>query len=212
MQRELLAQEQQVAELKQQLADRPNWPAIVQTVERSVLTVEAGDALGSAWVAHTDAHGSELVTNYHVVADSWTDGSANVDVRQGDRTLVGTIERVDPDDDLAVVHVAEQLPALVSVTARPEIGSGVMAVGSPLGLDGTVTIGIVSAFRSLEGSEYLQFSAAVSPGNSGGPVIDEHGRVVGVTSAKLVYPGAEGLSLAIPVQVVCLNLVACTSG
>jgi putative serine protease PepD len=151
------------------------------------------------------------VTNYHVVAEAWTDGDSRVAVRLGDRMLPGTIDRVDANDDLAVVHVAEQLPALTVVADRPPVGSTVMAIGSPLGLDGTVTVGIVSAFRSLDGSEYLQFSAPVSPGNSGGPVIDEHGRVVGVTVAKVVYAGAEGLSLAIPVGVACSNLETCAT-
>ena len=84
-----------------------------------------------------------------------------------------------------------------------------MAVGSPLGLDGTVTLGVVSGFRSLDGSDYVQFSAPISPGNSGGPVIDSRGYVVAVASAKLVGTGVEALSLGIPVQVVCLSLVAC---
>ena len=84
-----------------------------------------------------------------------------------------------------------------------------MAVGSPLGLDGTVSIGVVSGYRSLGGSNYVQFTAAISPGNSGGPVIDSHDHVVAIASAKLVYPGAEGLSLGIPAGVACENLVAC---
>jgi putative serine protease PepD len=208
--RQLAAQEQAIEQLQAKVDAEPDWPAITARVEQSVVTIEAGDELGSGWVAGADARGSELVTNYHVVADAWTGGSATVDVRHGDRTMSGTIQRVDPNDDLALIHIAERLPTLVPVTSRPRVGSPVIAVGSPLGLDGTVTIGIVSSFRSLEGSDYLQFSAPVSPGNSGGPVIDGHGHVVAVTSAKLVYPGAEGLSLAIPVQVVCQNLVACT--
>jgi len=85
-----------------------------------------------------------------------------------------------------------------------------MAVGSPLGLDGTISIGVVSGYRSLEGSDYAQFSAPISPGNSGGPVVDSRGRVIAVASAKLVGTGVEALSLAIPVQTVCLSLVACS--
>ena len=72
-----------------------------------------------------------------------------------------------------------------------------------------MTLGVVSGFRSLDGSDYVQFSAPISPGNSGGPVIDAHGQVVAVASAKLVGTGVEALSLAIPVQVVCLTLVTC---
>ena len=212
LQHRVAAQEQEISELRTELqASRTNWVAIAATVRQSVATVEAGDFLGSAWVARSDARGSDLVTNYHVVAEAWTDGDSRVVVRLGDRMLPGTIDRVDANDDLAVVHVAEQLPALTVVADRPPVGSTVMAIGSPLGLDGTVTVGIVSAFRSLDGSEYLQFSAPVSPGNSGGPVIDEHGRVVGVTVAKVVYAGAEGLSLAIPVTVACSNLETCAT-
>lgn len=73
-----------------------------------------------------------------------------------------------------------------------------------------MTLGIVSGYRSLGGSDYIQFSAPISPGNSGGPVIDAHGRVVAVASAKLVGEGVEALSLGIPVQTVCLKLVACS--
>ena len=86
-----------------------------------------------------------------------------------------------------------------------------MAVGSPLGLDGTVTLGVVSGFRSLDGSDYIQFSAPISPGNSGGPVVDAGGRVVAIASAKFVGDGVEGLSLAIPIQTACLSLVTCTT-
>lgn len=186
-----------------------DWPAIAASVEQSVVTIEAGDFSGSGWVAHTDASGSDVVTNFHVVADAWTSGDSTVQVRQHDRTVDGTIERVDQHDDLAVIHLSIRLPALSPTRSRPALGSTVMAVGSPLGLDGTVTLGVVSGFRSLAGSDYLQFSAPISPGNSGGPVIDAQGRVVAVASAKLVGTGVEALSLAIPVQVVCLSLVSC---
>ena len=98
----------------------------------------------------------------------------------------------------------------MSASSRPAIGTTVMAVGSPLGLSGTISVGLVSGYRSLEGSDYLQFSAPISPGNSGGPVVDREGHVVAVASAKFVGGGAEALSLGIPVQVVCQNLVACT--
>jgi putative serine protease PepD len=84
-----------------------------------------------------------------------------------------------------------------------------MAVGSPLGLGGTVSVGVVSGFRSLDGNPYMQFSAPISPGNSGGPVVDGKGFVVGVASAKLVGQGVEGLSLAIPVQTMCAVFLSC---
>src|SRR5437660_1220816 len=92
---------------------------------------------------------------------------------------------------------------------RRKLATPVMAVGAPLGLAATISIGVVSGYRSLGGSNYLQFTAAISPGNSGGPVIDSRGRVVAIASAKLVYPGAEALSMGIPVSVACESLVVC---
>ena len=209
MQRQLAEQQRRIATLERGAASEPNWPAIATSVEASVVTIEANTTLGSAWVAQADAGGADLVTNFHVIAGTWSAGQATVIVRRGDSTLIGTITRVDPGDDLAVVHVREQLTPLGEAAERPRVGSAVMAVGSPLGLNGTVTIGIVSGFRSLRGSDYVQFSAPISPGNSGGPVVDARGRVVAVASAKLVGDGVEALSLAIPVQTVCLQLVSC---
>lgn len=215
---QVVAQQQTIANLQKRVglleeaeSAQPDWPAIAAAVEPSVVTIETDVSIGSAWVAHVDANGSDLVTNFHVIAEAWSAGSASVQVRQGDITWAGTITRVDRNDDLAVVHVRERLAALKAASQRPKLGATVMALGSPLGLGGTVTLGIVSSFRSLEGSDYLQFSAPISPGNSGGPVVDSHGRVVAVASAKLVGTGIEGLSLAVPVQVVCLGLVTCSA-
>jgi putative serine protease PepD len=199
-----------IANLEAGAASQPDWPAVAARVEPSVVTIETDTTLGSAWVAHSDTAGSDLVTNFHVIADAWNAGRPEVIVRRGDDTSKGTIVRVDPGDDLAVIRVKERLTALHSATERPRIGVTVMAVGSPLGLDGTISIGVVSGYRSLEGSDYAQFSAPISPGNSGGPVVDSRGRVIAVASAKLVGTGVEALSLAIPVQTVCLALVVCS--
>ena len=181
----------------------PDWPQIAALVRPSVVTVSTDDGLGSGWVAFSDGSGSDVVTNLHVVADAWNAGVATVDVAVGDQTVKGTITFTDATDDLAVVHISMWLPALQRATQRPRLAQSVMAIGSPLGLDGSVSIGVVSGFRSIQGSDYIQFSAAISPGNSGGPVVDGQGHVVAVTTAKFVSPGSEALSLAIPVETVC---------
>jgi putative serine protease PepD len=159
-------------------------------------------------VARAGAGGSDVVTNFHVVAEAFNAGDAAVHLRQGDVTIEGTITQVEPSEDVAIVHIAEQFPALEVALARPQLGEMVMAVGSPLGLGGSVSLGVVSGFRSLEGADYIQFSAAISPGNSGGPVLDRHGSVVAIAAAKFTGTGVEGLSLAIPVQTVC-TMVSC---
>lgn len=191
---------------------QPDWSAIARKVEPSVFTIETSYGLGSGWVARSGASGSELVTNFHVIDEVFTAGMVTVDVRQGDRTIKGTIARVDRNDDLAIIHVAEILPALQTVRNRPALAQAVMVVGSPLGLGGSVSVGVISGFRSVEGSDYVQFSAPISPGNSGGPVVDARGRVVAVASAKFEGPGVEALSLAIPVQTACAMAVECLLG
>jgi S1-C subfamily serine protease len=200
---------QRITSLEARLNAQPDWTAIVRRVEPSVLTIETSGGLGSAWVVHADSRGSDLVTNFHVVADAWNAGDSEVDVKQGDRTIKGVISRVDRDNDLAIVHVTEQFNALPAAESRPDLGTTVMAVGSPLGLAGSLSIGVVSGYRSIDGSDYVQFSAPISPGNSGGPVVDGQGRVVAVAAAKFEGTGVEALSLAIPVQTVCTMLVTC---
>ena len=186
-----------------------DWTAIAAQVEPSVFTIATDNALGSGWVVRSDAGGSELVTNFHVVEDAWNAGVVTVDVRQADRSMRGTVVRIDRGNDLAVVHVQPRLAALKTLNVRPLVGSEAMAVGSPMGLGGSVSIGVISGFRSLGGSDYVQFSAAISPGNSGGPVVDRNGYVMAVATAKLVGDGAEALGFGIPVQTACTVLVAC---
>jgi putative serine protease PepD len=173
---------------------------ISRIVQQSVFTVEAARGQGSAFVLASGEGSATLITNYHVVA-----GSGQVRLRRDGLRLIGQVVRVDQDTDLAAIEVDRNLPALSRASVRPAVGDPVVSVGSPLGLGGTVTTGVVSALRPGQ----LQFSAPVSPGNSGGPLVDRAGRVIGVTVAKYVAEGAEGLSFAIPVQAVCAQVLSC---
>ena len=191
------------------VAQQSDWSRLAARVEPSVYTISTAAGLGSGWVVRSDVGGSDLVTNLHVVADALAAGTQTVDVIQGDRTLRGTVVRTDRTDDLAVVHVGERLPPLSAAGSRPRLGEMVMVVGSPLGLGGTISIGLVSGFRSIEGSDWVQFSAPISPGNSGGPVVDSRGEVIGIASGKYEGDGVEALAFAIPVAVVCTALQVC---
>ena len=190
-------------------ATNPDWAAVVARVQPSVVTVTTDEDLGSGWVVRSDGSGSVIVTNFHVVADAVAHGETNFEVIQFDRTMSADLLRADRLDDLAVLHVSQVLAPLVTAAFRPKIGTPVLDLGSPLGLKGTVSAGVVSAYRSMFGSDYLQFTAAISPGNSGGPVVDGAGRVVGIATAKIAEDGADGLYFAIPVQVLCASLVDC---
>lgn len=195
--------------LKLRESQQTDWSKLAARIEPSVFTISTEAGLGSGWVVRSDGSGSDLVTNYHVVADALGSGAQTVDVIQADRTLRGMVVHTDRTDDLAVVHVQERLAPLKPATGRPGLGSTVMVVGSPLGLGGSISIGLVSGFRSIEGSDFVQFTAPISPGNSGGPVVDAQGRVIGVASGKYVGDGVEALGFAIPVSVACAQLHVC---
>ena len=142
-----------------------------------------------------------VLTNYHVVAGAT---EAEVQLQDGRRFVARDIKG-DPKTDLAIVRIdtKKPLPFLdLGDSDAMEIGDRVLAVGAPFGLRGTVTCGIISAKeRNLQMNMYedfLQTDAAVNPGNSGGPLINMEGKVIGINSAiKSQTGGFQGVSLAI---------------
>jgi putative serine protease PepD len=182
---------------------------VAASVRPSVFTISTRDGLGSGFVVSSTNDTSSIITNFHVVARQWLEGRKDVLLKRDDVTYHGTVQRVSEADDLALISVAGSLPALSVARRDTKVGETVLVVGSPLGLGGSVASGIVSAVRTTDGVDYLQFSAPISPGNSGGPVVDRDGNVIGVAVAKLVARGAEGLSLAVPVAKVCQHFGVC---
>lgn len=173
--------------------------------------------LGSAFFV--DA-GGLLITNYHVIAsevDPSYKGYSRLSVRTGDSTSPRVPAKVvgwDKTMDLAVIK-AEITPEYVfSVVDRiiPNIGDTVLAIGSPGGLEKTVTSGIVSALgrRFLQIGDVIQIDAAVNHGNSGGPVIDTRGRLVGIVFAGVEQ--FEGLNFAVPAERLAAALPAMLKG
>ena len=173
-----------------------------------VVLVKTPGGLGSGWIISSRGH---CITNFHVV-EGETRISATL-MLSGDDTDV-TRRRIDevqilalnPFLDLALLQIPVQddfefttLPLAPDDTLRE--GQEVFAIGNPLGLERSVSQGIVSTRnRSFEGITYIQTTADINPGNSGGPLFDTRGRVVGVTNMKLL--GGEGLGFAIPVSYV----------
>jgi len=176
----------------------------------SVFTIEVtgplGGGLGSGFVVESGEGSSTLLTNFHVVETVWLDGRRDVEVRQGDRTYEGTVVRVSQAEDLAAIRIPVEITPLELRRRLPAVGEPVVVIGSPYGLEGTLGAGIVSAHRD----GWIQFSAPVSPGDSGGPLLDSEGRVVGVTVSKVVSPSAEGLSFAIPTRTACQTVLSCS--
>lgn len=158
---------------------------------------------GSGFVLSSDG---KIVTNAHVVdgADSVT-----VTLRDG-RSFDGRVLGTDPVTDVAVVQIeAEDLPT-VKLRDSEELqpGEWAIAIGNPLGLDNTVTTGIISAIGRSSSEvgvadkrvDFIQTDAAINPGNSGGPLLDQEGRVVGMNTA--IIQNAQGLGFAIPINTV----------
>ena len=177
----------------------------------------ADKILGSAF--YVDASGL-LITNYHVIAsevDPKYEGYSRMYIRMGDSTSPRYPARVigwDKALDLALIKTEHKSDFVFSVVDRviPRVGDTVLAIGSPGGLEKTVTSGIVSALsrRFLQIGDVYQIDAAVNPGNSGGPVVDTSGRLVGIVFAGIEQ--YQGLNFAVPAQRLAAALPAMIRG
>lgn len=143
-----------------------------------------------------------ILTNAHVVGSART---VQVGLADG-RKVVGTVLGRDAGLDVAVVRIpiTDAPVAPLGNSDLLQVGQLAIAVGNPLGLERTVTTGVISAVnrpgRTLGGETFIQTDAAISPGNSGGPLVDSRGNVVGINSAELLGQGVQGLGFAIPIN------------
>jgi putative serine protease PepD len=193
--------------------------AVSPSVVEITVTNGRSTAEGSGVVIRSDGL---IITNAHVVSDAASGGSVRVKLANG-TTVDATVLGADPNDDIAVIKaqgVSGLRPATLGSSASLHIGDTVIAVGSPLGLDGTVTSGIVSALNrtvqigdsggtpwsrptSTTLKNAIQTDAAINPGNSGGALADAGGNVVGITTAMASVngdSGSIGLGFAIPID------------
>lgn len=158
----------------------------------------AVEGLGSGVII--DASGI-IVTNDHVIRGASEIHVVLADGRQVDAEVIGS----DSDTDLAVLKINTRGPlpfAKLGTSSDLMIGESVIAIGSPLGLKKTVTVGVVSALgRSIRNddrvfNDFIQTDASINPGNSGGPLLNVRGQVVGINTAML--PFAQGIGFAVP--------------
>jgi serine protease Do len=176
----------------------------VQAFGPAVVVVKSPSGLGSGFIVHEDGY---LITNFHVV-----EGQQHFTVTQfvqKGAELKHVVHKeirivaLDMFHDLAVLQIEDEheapFPKVVLGLEEPIYGESVFVVGNPAGLERTVTEGILShAGRLFEGSLYLQIDASVNPGNSGGPLFNGHGQVIGVVNmgSRIM----QGLNFAIPVR------------
>jgi putative serine protease PepD len=181
----------------------PSVPAIYQRLRPSVVVVRTNDALGTGVVVADDG---TIVTANHVVA-----GAKRITVRFSDGTTTrAAIASASPRQDVAVL-TPESLPEVVVAAALgggADVGATVVAIGNPLGLTDSVSVGVVSGLnRTAETAEgtfsgLIQFDASVNPGSSGGPLLDARGVVVGIV-VSIANPDNQdafaGIGFAVPI-------------
>jgi putative serine protease PepD len=189
--------------LEKQLAGVFDPAAISSAVLPSVFRVRAGDFTGTAFSigAKAAAGQANLLTNFHVVASVWNAGNKKVYLERGNDQLTATIVKVNKTKDLALLRATKKITGLTAGTATVQPGQQIVVVGAPLGLEDTVTTGVVSAYRQEADGPTIQFDAPINPGNSGGPVVSSTDEVLGLATAKA--KDAEGIGLAIPIKTAC---------
>jgi serine protease Do len=179
----------------------------VELVSEAVVKVSTPAGIGSGFFINKDGY---LITNYHVV-----ERETKIEVTVFQKTAEGfekksfkkvKIEALNPFVDLALLKVEDLGDTKLTFVSlgdidKLEVGEQVFAIGNPLGLERTVTNGVVSTkSRAFEGLVYVQTNADINPGNSGGPLFNLAGEVIGVTNMGYIFAG--GLGFAIPIDYV----------
>jgi len=206
------AEQGRTQELEKQLATVFDPEGISSAVLPSVFRVRAGDFTGTAFaVGTTDGGQTNLFTNYHVVEGIFAGGDREVSLERGDTRIDATIIKVSASRDLALLRTDREIKGLPAAAGDVKPGQQVVVVGAPLGLDDSVTTGVISAYRPDDSDgPTIQFDAPINPGNSGGPVVNTSKQVVGIATAKA--RDAEGIGLAIPIATACEVLGVCGKG
>ena len=183
----------------------------------SVVTVQCSDGSGTGWSADvamsTDlqsaGYKSLVVTNHHVIENCLASKSVTV-ILNTNVSLPGTIVSWSKNDDIAGIAVKSAIPTLQWIGSNPKQGWWVGVLGSPLGVSGILTTGIISSTNSI--ASRFTFTAAINPGNSGGPVFDSTGRVLGLATSKNLISTdviAEGFGNAQGTPLLCSIIVSC---
>jgi S1-C subfamily serine protease len=184
------------------LEPRPASPApagledIISRAMPAVVRVETATGFGSGFFITPDT----MLTNVHVVG-----ANTSVTIRRPDgKTTMARVDRSAPELDIAVIRIsnpdANQPTLTMGSGAKARAGQEVIALGTPLGLQNTVTRGIVSAIREVGGLTLVQTDAAINPGNSGGPLLDRSGQVIGITTMNVKSSDAQGLGFAVAIE------------
>ena len=182
--------------------------AFVSTIEQAVqasVTIKSPKGHGSGFFISENGY---IVTNYHVIADT---AKLEIVLNDGSKCIPKII-RVNKESDLALLKVEKNniVPFKIPLTETSAMGKEIYVIGTPSAedLSQTLSKGIISSIRKQSnGSKLIQTDASISGGNSGGPLIDKEGKLIGIVNAKLVGMGIEGISFAIPANEIGKSLI-----
>jgi S1-C subfamily serine protease len=196
----------------------PNLSQLITRIQKSTMVVTCGESQGSGWVIALgeviDSADEEtkkidklypgsVITNYHVIEDC-VGARKSVTTSNGKEQYEAILFSTDKENDLAIVSTKLVLPAL-ETSKEPKPGWWSMALGSPFGIEKSISIGNIMNVVDQQ----IISTAPINPGNSGGPLVNSFGEVIGTNTWKL--NGADGINVAKSVQLLCSNLVACTT-
>jgi S1-C subfamily serine protease len=194
----------------------PNLSQLITQVQKSTMVVTCGNSQGSGWVISlgevidtADAETKQIdklypgsvITNYHVIEDCVGDRKA-VTTSNGLKQYEAILFSIDKENDLAIVSTKLVLPAL-EISKQPSPGWWSMALGSPFGLEKSISIGNVMNVLDKQ----IVSTAPINPGNSGGPLVNSFGEVMGTNTFKV--RGADGFNVAKSASLLCVSLVVC---
>ena len=182
-----------------------NLAELIDKFQSAVVRIETANSVGSGLIINEEG---QVISNAHVVEDN-----SLVNITLSDNiTYRGIVVEEYKKQDISIINIISERPSFPHIEFRipksMNIGDTVYAIGYSLGLEGQVTItqGIISAIRFIEGMEYIQTDTAINPGNSGGPLVSVHGEVVGIVTAKYVGEEVEGIGLVIPTGTIISNI------
>ena len=172
--------EKQISSIKAKTS--ADFSGIIENAVKGVVTIKTNKAQGTGFIITDDGY---LVTNAHVMEGATNAGAITSDQEMKTLTMIG----YNTEMDIALLKISGNYDSLkFDDSDNVKIGEKVIAIGNPLGLSFSVTEGIISAVnREVRGSpgEYIQTDAALNPGNSGGPLINTDGRVIGINNFKI---------------------------
>ena len=194
----------------------PNLAQLIVDVQKSTMVIKCGDSQGSGWVislgevvstadAETKAldkkYPGSVVTNFHVIEDC-VNNKKKIVTSNGIKEYESVLFSYDKKNDLAIISTKLVLEPL-TISDEPSPGWWSMSLGSPFGLENSISIGNI--MNLMEGE--VISTAPINPGNSGGPLVNSFGQVMGTNTWKL--KGADGINVAKDVQLLCVELVSC---